>query len=211
MFFLLRRAVLSIASAVILFLIRIGDLVLLSFSLIFSFLKHLSFPRNIVRARQGLIYVSPKRAKVSGKRTRRKSKSALAPIISKLRFFLLGIVFSFFLLFLPLLTVLFLQELPNPRLLTARQIPQTTKIYDRNNVLLYEIYADQKRTIVPLSRVPQHLQNATIAIEDKDFYNHKGVDLGGIIRAARETFINKNLQGGSTITQQLIKLSLIHI
>lgn len=205
MFSLLRRAVLTIFSAIILILIWIGDLVLWFFNKPIEVLKKLSLPKI---QKRGLIYVSPKREK-RGKRSPRKSTYALALLTSKLHFFFLGVLFSFFVVFLPLVIFIFLQDLPNPKLLAQRQIPQTTKIYDRNGVLLYEMYASQNRTLVPLSKTPKNLQDATIAIEDKDFYNHKGVDLGGIIRAARETFINKNLQGGSTITQQLIKSAIL--
>ncbi len=126
-----------------------------------------------------------------------------------MRYFILGALFSFFALYLPILTFLFLQELPNPQILTLRQLPQTTKILDRNGTLLYEIYASENRTVVPLEDIPKNLRDATIAIEDKNFYNHPGFDVPSIIRAARETIINGNLQGGSTITQQLIRSSML--
>lgn len=132
------------------------------------------------------------------------------PVWIKLRYFLIGFFFSFFFLFLPLVFVIFLQDLPHPKELTTRQIPQTSKIYDRNGVLLYEIYASQNRTIVPLSEIPKTLRNATLAIEDKNFYKHPGFDLASIIRAFRENKkAGRILQGGSTITQQLIKSSML--
>lgn len=134
----------------------------------------------------------------------------LIPFIIRFRYFIAGIIFSFFFLFIPLLIFIFIQDLPSPQMLTLGQIPQTTKIYDRNGKLLYQIYALQNRTLVPLSQVPQSLQNATIAIEDKNFYEHVGFDLSAIIRSAVENFsANQKLQGGSTITQQLIKSSLL--
>ena len=128
---------------------------------------------------------------------------------AKVWYILLGIFVSFFFLFLPLVFVVFLQDLPTPEQLVFRQIPQTTKIYDRHNILLAEIYTQQNRTMIPLADVPKSLQEATLAIEDKHFYEHPGVDFISLIRALKETIINNNPQGGSTITQQLIKSSLL--
>ncbi len=101
------------------------------------------------------------------------------------------------------------KALPNPALLTTRDIPLTTKIFDRNDILLYEFYQDQNRTIVPLKEIPESVKQATIAIEDREFYHHQGFSIRGIMRASRETLLNENLQGGSTITQQLIKSALL--
>lgn len=131
------------------------------------------------------------------------------PHLLKFKYFAFGVVFSFFLIYIPLLILIFLQNLPNPRLLSLRDVAQTTKIYDRNGILLYQIYANQNRTLVPLSSVPKDLINATIAIEDKDFYKNPGFDLGAIIRAATANIQGKPLQGGSTITQQLVKSTLL--
>ena len=102
------------------------------------------------------------------------------------------------------------KDLPSPKKLSSYDIPQTTKIYDRNDKLLYEIYTDQNRSLVKLKEIPIHLIHATIAIEDKDFYRHQGVSLfGGILRALKETILRQKLQGGSTITQQLVKNALL--
>lgn len=97
------------------------------------------------------------------------------------------------------------RDLPSPKQLETRDIPLTTKIYDRNGKILYNVFTDENRTIVPLSEMPDHLEKATIAIEDKDFYKHKGFDIFGIVRAARQTVFAGDVQGGSTITQQLVK------
>lgn len=133
------------------------------------------------------------------------------PVLIKLRYFSLGVIFSLLFAFLPLVILIFIQELPNPKELEYQQIPQTTKIYDRNNILLYEIYSSQNRTIVPLTDIPTHLQQATLAIEDKNFYKHPGFDITSIIRALRENARKgAALQGASTITQQLIKASLLN-
>ncbi|MBI3342184.1 transglycosylase domain-containing protein, partial [Candidatus Curtissbacteria bacterium] len=100
-------------------------------------------------------------------------------------------------------------DLPSPKELETRDIPLTTKIYDRNGQILYNVYTDQNRTIVPLVEMPDKLKKATIAIEDKDFYKHKGFDVFGIVRAARQTVFAGNVQGGSTITQQLVKSAFL--
>jgi len=131
------------------------------------------------------------------------------PFFTKVKYFLMGSVFSFMFIFLPLLFLIFLQDLPSPRTLSLQENPQTTKIYDRNGVLLYQIYASQNRTFVPLSSIPKELQNATIAIEDKDFYSNPGFNIPAILRAVIADLSGKPLQGGSTITQQLIKATLL--
>ena len=132
------------------------------------------------------------------------------PFSIKIRYFLIGCIFSFLFLFFPLVTLAFLQELPHPNELTLRTIPQTTKIFDRNGTLLYEIYSSQNRTLVSLSDVPKSLQQATLAIEDKNFYTHPGFDIPSIVRAAKENVSEgRSVQGASTITQQLIKSSML--
>ncbi len=100
-------------------------------------------------------------------------------------------------------------SLPSPDNLTYAPQPKTTEIYDRNNKLLYQIYEDQNRKLVKLDQIPAHLLNATVAIEDKNFFTHPGVDLVGITRAFRENLAHHDIQGGSTITQQLIKNTLL--
>ena len=103
-----------------------------------------------------------------------------------------------------------LSDLPSPSKLISIEIPQTTKIMDRGGKLLYEIYADQNRTLVKLQDLPDFVKQTTVAIEDKDFYKHRGINpIGGIVRAIKETILKKKLQGGSTITQQLIKNALL--
>lgn len=103
-----------------------------------------------------------------------------------------------------------LKDLPTPTKLYQYEMPQTTQILDREGRFLFNIYTDQDRVILPLSKIPKHFQQATIAIEDKDFYRHPGFNpVGGILRAAKATIFKKRLEGGSTITQQLIKNTLL--
>jgi 1A family penicillin-binding protein len=131
------------------------------------------------------------------------------PLLAKFKYFTVGTLFSLFFFFLPLLVFVFIQELPSPRGIWIGQIPQTTKMYDRNGVLLYQLYASQNRTVVPIDMIPKTLQEATIAIEDKDFYKHPGFDITAIIRSIIGNTSGQELQGGSTITQQLIKSALL--
>ncbi|MGD8744022.1 MAG: transglycosylase domain-containing protein [Candidatus Woesebacteria bacterium] len=98
---------------------------------------------------------------------------------------------------------------PLPTKLTSQQVPVSTKIFDRNGQLIYEIYADTRRTPVSPDDLPDYVMKATIAIEDKDFYKHHGVSLSGIVRAAYKTVFKQKLEGGSTLTQQLVKNALL--
>ncbi len=131
------------------------------------------------------------------------------PLRTRFKYAFIGTVFSFLFIFLPIITIVFIKHLPNPAELSHQEIAQTTKIYDRNKVLLYQIYANQNRTNVPLSEIPQDFKNATIAIEDKNFYTTPGFDILAIVRSAYADLSGKPLQGGSTITQQLIKARLL--
>lgn len=127
----------------------------------------------------------------------------------KLRYFVLGTLISFIFLFIPILSLVFLDNLPHPKEIALRDVAQTTKIFDRNGILLYQIYASQNRTLVPLSRIPENLIEATIAIEDRTFYQNPGFNVQAMIRAAWGNLRGEPLQGGSTITQQLIKSTLL--
>jgi len=128
--------------------------------------------------------------------------------LSRKRIWIYSALAIFFLLFIGFYFYV-LKDLPSPTRLSTTNLPQSTKIYDRRQRLLYTIYADKNQSFVPLSQIPLHLQHATIAIEDKDFYYHGAVDLRGILRAGYATLFKKDLQGGSTITQQLVKTSLL--
>jgi len=102
-----------------------------------------------------------------------------------------------------------LTTLPNPNTLLTRQPILTTKIYDRNGNLLYKIYRKENRTLVKLQELPLYLIQATVAIEDAEFYSHHGFSPKGIIRAALRNLKGDKLYGGSTITQQLVKNALL--
>jgi len=86
----------------------------------------------------------------------------------------------------------------------------TTKIVDRKGRLLYKIYKDQSRTLIHLDDLPPYVSQAIIAIEDKGFYRHFGISPRGIIRAFLENRKEQTtVQGGSTLTQQLVKNALL--
>lgn len=100
--------------------------------------------------------------------------------------------------------------LPDPNKLISREIPESTKIYDRSGeTILYEIHGDEKRTLVPLSDIPQHVRDATIAIEDKNFYTHKGFSFWAIFRTAITNVLSNRRAGGSTLTQQFVKNAVL--
>lgn len=89
----------------------------------------------------------------------------------------------------------------------ALKTPQTSIVYAADGSVLAEWHGEQDRTIVAFDEMPEHLRDAVVAIEDQRFYEHNGVDLEGIIRAARANAeAGEVRQGGSTITQQLVKL-----
>ena len=87
----------------------------------------------------------------------------------------------------------------------------STKIYDRTGtVLLYDVNSEVRRTVVPYDQISNNVKNATVAIEDVDFYSHKGIKITSIIRAFFTNIFTAHFsQGGSTITQQVIKNSLL--
>lgn len=105
----------------------------------------------------------------------------------------------------------FAKDLPRPEAFTERPFVLPTEIYDREGkVLLYQIYDEEKRTVVSLYQIPDHLQKAVISAEDANFYEHFGVDFTGIARSVLKNLsIGKLTYGGSTITQQLIRSSFL--
>jgi membrane peptidoglycan carboxypeptidase len=122
----------------------------------------------------------------------------------------LGLVAISTLIGLLVVTITFIKDLPSVnKLETNEGFAVSTQIFDRNNKLLYEIFADTNRTPVELESLPPYLVQATIAIEDQNFYRHLGLDYVGILRAFYNNLRGESLQGGSTITQQLVKVSLL--
>ena len=103
------------------------------------------------------------------------------------------------------LFLFYAKDLPQPGKLTNRDLILSTRIFDREDKLLFDIYGNQNRTYVPLSEISEYLRNATVAVEDKEFFKHEGFSLTGYARAIRDIVLYHRLTGGSTLTQQLIK------
>lgn len=151
--------------------------------------------------------LKPKRQKK--RKTKKTTTSKTISPFYTFRVFFVGVVTALAIYIIPVAGYTWLKTLPNPKLLSQRDIQVTTKIYDRNRTLLYEVYTDENRSLVPLDEIPEHVKQATIAIEDQDFYRHNGVSIRGIVRALRVIMTEKKIHGGSTITQQLIKSALL--
>src|SRR5581483_4913319 len=215
--------------SVLLLMIKIGDIVLLIIEWLIGKLKKLSiyiinlFLKLGKFNYQKLIFrpkiasslksnIKPKYLKKRKIRGHPKIKSITVypqSFFVKIKYFIAGGLFTLIIIGVPLSLYVFIQSLPNPSQLSTNQIPLTTKIYDRNHTLLYQFYANQNRTNISLSQVPIYLKEGTIAIEDKDFYTHPGFDITAIIRSFIDDLRGQQLQGGSTITQQLIKSALL--
>lgn len=107
--------------------------------------------------------------------------------------------------------IYFMKDLPDPGKINKRVIAESTKIYDRTGEhLLYEIHGEEKRTLIPFSEMPESLRYATISLEDQDFYSHYGIKFSSIVRAVLKDVVRGgSAQGGSTITQQFVKNSLL--
>jgi len=131
-------------------------------------------------------------------------RSRLLVKIAKFGF--VGVIVGFIGLFfvLPLLAF----GLPSPDKIVRRE-GFSTKILDRNGEVLYDIYADQNRSAIKFEDVPEYLKQATVAIEDKNFYTHQGFDPLGTVRGLSRFFTRGYAQGGSTLTQQLVKNVLL--
>lgn len=113
-------------------------------------------------------------------------------------------------LFLVLIIVLPLMSfgLPSPDKVIRRE-GFSTKILDRNGKPLYDIFDNERRTPININDMPAYLKQATVAIEDKNFYSHSGFDILGTLRGLSRFFTRGYAQGGSTLTQQLVKNVLL--
>jgi len=110
-------------------------------------------------------------------------------------------------------SVLFLwttKDLPDPNRLLDRNIQQTTTIYDRTGeTILYQLHGDVNRKLITLAELPEYIKWATITAEDRDFYNHHGFSIRGIIRSFVTNLFSDSRVGGSTITQQFVKNAIL--
>ena len=104
--------------------------------------------------------------------------------------------------------IFLIKDLPDPTNFSFASVNQSTKIYDRTGkIILYEFHGEEKRTVVPFEEIPDSLKKATLAAEDSEFYNHPAFDIKAIFRAIYYNIFKREegIQGGSTITQQLVK------
>ncbi|MBI2065304.1 MAG: penicillin-binding protein [Candidatus Yanofskybacteria bacterium] len=103
------------------------------------------------------------------------------------------------------------RSIPDPESIIARKVGESTKIYDNTGeILLYDIHGEEKRTIIPWKDMPESIKKATLASEDTNFYEHRGIDMKGVIRAILRNLQNAEIsQGASTITQQLVGNALV--
>jgi 1A family penicillin-binding protein len=104
-------------------------------------------------------------------------------------------------------------DLPSLENFNERKVVQSTKIYDRKGeTVLYDVHGDVKRTVVNFDQISDYVKKATVAVEDKGFYKHNGIQLSAVLRAVINNLKKGDLlggQGGSTITQQVIKNALL--
>lgn len=107
--------------------------------------------------------------------------------------------------------IYFAKDLPSPGKVNSRLVIESTKIYDRTGQhILYEVHGEEKRTLIPFRDIPDSVKYATISLEDQNFYSHHGIKIDAILRAAIKNVLNVGAtQGGSTITQQFVKNSLL--
>ncbi len=175
------------------FLIEIGKIPL-------SLIRFVIYNKIIYFALSKLHLVHPRRP------VGRPKKFRLAPRTK------ITLALSVFLIFIFSYTTFLLTaayQLPTPTRLISSGQPLTTEIYDRHGNLLYRMYDDKNRTLANLSDISKDLIHATLAAEDRNFYHHVGIDMVAIIRALYHNWKNGSQEGASTITQQLIKNSLL--
>ena len=109
------------------------------------------------------------------------------------------------------LFIYYAKDLPRPEKFAERAFIESTKIYDRTGeTVLYELYGEEKREIISLNDMPEHLKQAVLSTEDARFFSHHGIDFWGILRAIKINLgLGKATYGGSTISQQLIRSTFL--
>lgn len=141
-------------------------------------------------------------------RSRRRSQTFDIILLSKItRFTFFGLIGL--IIFAIVLFLWYGRDLPTPGKLSASNFSQSTRIFDRKGVVLYDIYQNQNRAYVTLDNIPKTMQEATISIEDKNFYKNDGFSITGYLRVLRDVLIFRRVTGGSTLTQQLVKNTLL--
>ena len=223
-FFLIRlcyQSVQSFFQFVFKYLLEFIDNSKILFSLLFQFGKHLISRFQINSSSQKII-VHTQTIKKQRRRGRPKAQRGFRgelvrknSLLHRVLFNRYSITFGMLVLFVLFFFYSFMlvtaaRNLPSPERLSESNGPLTTEIYDRNGKLLYRLYEGKNRSLITLKEIPTDLVHATIAIEDKHFYSHPGIDVAGIARASLDYMREGEIQGGgSTITQQLIKNTLL--
>ncbi len=105
--------------------------------------------------------------------------------------------------------VFYSRDLPDPDQLLERSDELSTKLFDRNGKPIFEVYGEKNRVLIKYEDVSPHLVNATLAVEDANFYTHRGFYFLGMLRAVKNTLTGQGLQGGSTLTQQVVKNAVL--
>lgn len=111
-----------------------------------------------------------------------------------------------------LVFIAFIPFLPTPGQINSRVTAQTTRFYDRTGkTLLYSLYGNQNRTQIEFNQMPANIRDATVAVEDKNFYHEGAFSFAGYLRAAIvDALSHGTVQGGSTITEQYVKNALLN-
>ena len=104
---------------------------------------------------------------------------------------------------------IFSRDLPNPNSLLERSEELSTRLVDRNEEPIYEVFGEKNRQLIRLEDVAPALTEATLAVEDSNFYFHQGISIRGMLRAVKNIVLGGSLQSGSTITQQVVKNALL--
>src|SRR3990167_6609846 len=149
----------------------------------------------------------PPQFRHSGRKPRHSSKSLYALLRAPLALLAVVAIFGGGILF-AWATILAIPSIDN---FQNRKVSESTKIYDRTrNVLLYDVHGTMRRTAVPIEAISLNIRNATVAIEDAEFYQHFGFRPLSFMRAMAVDIISGSFaQGGSSITQQVVKNALL--
>jgi membrane peptidoglycan carboxypeptidase len=147
---------------------------------------------------------------------RKAGKRTYAPVSANKKLLILTYLASFALMSVILGTlfmmgafIYFSKDLPNPNRLLERSDELSTKLYDRTGQPIFEVYGEKNRSLITFDEISPDLINATLAVEDANFYNHSGFYFLGMVRAVRNTLTGQGLQGGSTLTQQVVKNAVL--
>ncbi len=141
------------------------------------------------------------------RRLRKAQSSIMKAIIKKPKYFIAALVVAFIVMPFLIISVI-VRDLPTPDNI-SKNAKYSTSILDRDGEVVYQVFDDKNIVPIKLNKIPEYSWQATVAIEDKDFFKHKGYSLFGIIRALLKNIFTSSTEGGSTLTQQLVKNNLL--